>query len=191
VRGIELLRVIIPKFDGTRKLHSFRAVSQAESSGLSVRLGKGLRVAQQTEFPIGSEIPFLSRDEVNAHGVRESGLRPAVLITFFDVDAGTVGEPFLHARSQVALTDLESVVCPLVFQRIVHVKAGPFGIQESRSDLPAEPEVPVGAFAVEPEAFRQTIGATQAVTPVALTIAGGRPYRCDGIPDRRLVEQKK
>src|SRR5439155_3003221 len=72
------------------------------------------------------------------------------------------------------------------------------GIEEGGADLSTGPEVPVGSFAVDPEAFCQPIGAARADATVAFTAsacrhcvldetisapggAGHEHHLCDGI----------
>src|SRR5258707_14669817 len=85
----------------------------------------------------------------------------SILVTLLDVDTGSVGEPHLRARDQVALAAVKQrpVVWPLVFQRIVQVIAGPLGIEETRANLSTASEVAVGRLSVDPEALRQAIAA--------------------------------
>src|SRR5260370_18680716 len=94
----------------------------------------------------------------------EAAQGPAILVTLLDVDTGSVGEPRLHARDQVALSAAKQqpVVCPLVFQRIVQVITGPLGIEKARADLSTGSDGSVGRLPVDPEAFRQARGATHA-----------------------------
>ena len=66
------------------------------------------------------------------------------------------------------------VVRPLVFQRIVQVKIGPLGIEKAGADLSAGTKVSVGRLTVDPEAFRQAIGAAHADATVVLTAAACR-----------------
>src|SRR5439155_3912118 len=105
--------------------------------------------------------------------LREAGHRP-LLVTLLDVDAGAVGKPSLFPRDQSAPADPLAplaVVRPLVFQRIVQVEIGPLGIEEAGADLSAGPEVSVGSLPVDPESFRQAIGAARADATVAFTAA--------------------
>src|SRR5438552_12048662 len=106
----------------------------------------------------------------------------SILVTLLDVDTGGVGEPRLRARNQVALAAAKqlAVVRPLVFQRIVQVKTGALGIEKASADLSAESEVSVGGFPVDPEAFRQAIGAAYADAIIVFTAAACR--------DRALAE---
>src|SRR6267142_2315680 len=96
-----------------------------------------------------------------------------ILVTLLDVDTGSVGEPRLRARDQVALAAVKQqpVVCPLVFQRIVQVITGPLGIEKASADLSTGSEVSVGRLPVDPEAFRQAIGAAHADAIIVFTAA--------------------
>src|SRR6266498_2883823 len=96
------------------------------------------------------------------------------MVTLLEVDAGTVGEPRLRARDQVAPTDLLAIVRPLVFQRIVQVKTGPLGNQIFGANFAAEPKVPIGNLRVDSVALRREIGAARADAPIVLTAAAGR-----------------
>src|SRR5256712_12110611 len=100
----------------------------------------------------------------------------SILVTLLDVDTGGVGEPRLRARDQVALTAAKqlAVVRPLVFQRIVQIKTGPLGIEKASAGLSAGSEVSVGGFPVNPEAFRQAIGAAYADAIIVFTAAACR-----------------
>src|SRR2546425_5458868 len=100
----------------------------------------------------------------------------SILVTLLDVDTGGVGEPRLRARDQVALAAAKqlAVVRPLVFQRIVQVKTGPLGIEKASADLSARSEVSVGRLTVDPEAFRQAIGAAHADATIVFTAAACR-----------------
>ena len=104
----------------------------------------------------------------------EAGQRIAVLITLLDVDAGAVGESSFLARDQVTPADSLAVVRPLVFQRIVQVEIGPVRIEEAGADLSAGPEVAIGSLPVNPEAFRQAVGAARADATVVFTAAACR-----------------
>src|SRR5439155_8852924 len=110
---------------------------------------------ERAEFRAAAEIPAFFRHEVDTGGAREAGQRPAVLVTLLEVDAGTIGEPSLHARDQVASTGSHAVVRPLVFQRVVHVKIGPVRIEEVGAEFSGGPEVSIGGLAADPETFRQ------------------------------------
>src|SRR6516225_7577504 len=66
------------------------------------------------------------------------------------------------------------IICPLVFQRIVQVETGPLGIEKGGADLSAGTQVSVGRLAIDPEAFRQAIGAAQADATVVWTAAACR-----------------
>ena len=104
--------------------------------------------------------------------MREAALPRASLVTLLGVDAGAVREPRLHARNQVAPAAAVNqllVVCPLVFQRIVQVKAGPLRIEKGGANLSAGTEVSVGGLTIDFEAFRQAIGAAQADATVIWT----------------------
>jgi len=87
--------------------------------------------------------------------VSESAQGPAILVTLLDVDTGSVGEPRLHARDQVALAAVKQqpVVCLLVFKRIVQVITGPLGIEKASPDLAAGSEVSVGRLPVDRKRF--------------------------------------
>src|SRR5262245_25668054 len=122
MRRVELFRVILAILDPARKLHLIEAVAHSDSSRPAIGLGASLRIVQPAELGASAEIPAFFRYEIDAGGVRETGQRLAVLVALFEVNAGTVGEPSLHARGQVASTDLNAVVRPLVFQRIVQVE---------------------------------------------------------------------
>src|SRR5439155_26910550 len=121
---------------------------------------------QIADLGAAAEIPALFRHEVDSGGAREAGLS-AALVTLLEVNAGTVGESSLHARDQVALAYLRAVVRPLIFQCIVQVEIGQVGIEKTGADLSAATEVPIGSFPVDPEAFRQPIGATRTDAAVA------------------------
>src|SRR5258706_199762 len=114
--------------------------------------------------------------QVDSDDVRESAHDHAILVTLLDVDTGSVGEPSLHARDQVALAAAKQqpVVCLLVFKRIVQVITGPLGIEKASPDLAAGSEVSVGRLPVDPEAFRQAIGAAHADAIIAFTAAACR-----------------
>src|SRR5437773_11978604 len=100
----------------------------------------------------------------------------SILVTLLDVDTGGVGEPRLRARDQVALAAAKqlAVVRPLVFKRIVQVITGPLGIEKASPDLAAGSEVSVGRLPIDPEAFRQAIGAAHADAIIAFTAAACR-----------------
>src|SRR5215470_15784268 len=119
---------------------------------------------------------MLFRREVDSGGVRKAAQGPAILVTLLDVDTGSVGEPRLCARDQVALaaTKQQAVVCPLVFQRIVQVVASLLGIDKASADLSAGSEVSVGSLPVDPEAFRQAIGAAKADAIIVFATAACR-----------------
>src|SRR5260370_18037377 len=127
-------------------------------------------------------MPALFGREVDSGGVSESAQGSAILVTLLDVDTGSVGEPHLRARDQVALAAVKQqpVVCPLVFQRIVQVITGPLGIEKARADLSTGSEVSVGRLPVDPEAFRQAIGAAHA-DPIII-------FTADACIDRALAE---
>src|SRR5215469_1370080 len=93
------------------------------------------------------------------------------MVTLLDVDAGAVGEPRLRARDQgtLAAPEEQTVVHPLVFQRIVQVNIGSLGIKKAGADLSAGPELSVGSLPVDPKAFRQAIGAAGADATVVFT----------------------
>src|SRR6266705_4170490 len=116
------------------------------------------------------------RREVDSGGVSESAQGSAILVTLLDVDTGSVGEPRLRARDQIALAPAKQqpVVCPLVFKRIVRVIAGPLGIEIASADLSTGSEVSVGRLPVDPEAFRQAIGAAYADAIIVFTAAACR-----------------
>src|SRR5258708_33610345 len=105
-----------------------------------------------------------------------------ILVTLLDVDTGSVGEPRLRARAQIALAPVKQqpVVCPLVFQRIVQVITGPLGIKIASADLSTGSEVSVGRLPVNPEAFRQAIGAAHADAIIGFSASACR--------DRALAE---
>src|SRR5262249_26485910 len=139
--------------------------------------GAGLRVDQLAELRATAEIPVFFAHEVDSGGVREAALRCTSLVTLLEVNAGAVGEPRLHARYQVApaaAVDQLIVVRRLVFKRIVQVKAGPLGIEKGGADLSAGTQVSVGRLTIDPEAFRQAIGAAQADATVVWTVSGCR-----------------
>src|SRR5215472_9362611 len=102
-----------------------------------------MRVAQLADLRTGAEIPVLFRRKVNSGGVSEAAQGRAILVTLLDVDTRSVGEPGLRARDQVASAAVKQlpVVCPLVFQRIVQVKAGSLRIQKASADLSGRAEV--------------------------------------------------
>src|SRR6516225_127002 len=152
------------------------AVAHADSCRLAIRLGACLRVEQFTDLRAGAKIPAFFRREVNSGSVSESAQGAAILVALFDVDTGSVGEPRLHARDQAALaaTKQQSVVRPLVFQRIVQVITGLLGIEKASTDLSAGSEVSVGRLPVDPEAFHQAIGAAHADAVVVFTAAACR-----------------
>src|SRR4029079_14655571 len=123
-----------------------------------------LRVKQLAELSAAAEIPALFSDEIDTSGVREAALRRASLVALLGVDAGAVREPRLHTRDQVApaaAVDQLIVVRPLVFQRIVQVKAGPLGIEKGGTDLSTGTEVSVGRLSIDFEAFCHPIGAAE------------------------------
>src|SRR5262249_20240121 len=100
-----------------------------------------------------------------------------ILVTLLEVDAGAVRKPRLHARDQVApaaIVDQLAVVRPLIFQRIVQVKTGPLGIEKAGADLSGGTELSVGSLTLDPEAFRQAIGAAHAGATVVFTAAACR-----------------
>src|SRR5712692_3804711 len=105
-----------------------------------------------------------------------------ILVALLDVDTGGVGEPRLRPRDQVALAAAKqlAVVRPLVFQQIVHVKTGPLGIEIASADLSTGSEVSIGRLPIDPEAFRQAIGAAHADATIVFTAAACR--------DRLLAE---
>src|SRR5207244_6349220 len=179
---VELFRVVPAILDRARELHLIQAVAHADSTRPAIGLGAGLRVAKPAELRASAEIPALFRHEVDSGGVREAGLRVAALVTLLEVDAGGVGEPSFLPRDQVAPADSLAVVRALVFERIVQVEIGPIGIQEAGAELSAGPEVPVGSLPVDPEAFRQAIGAARADATVGFTAAACR----DGVLDEAI-----
>src|SRR6266481_10141743 len=105
-----------------------------------------------------------------------------ILVTLLDVDTGSVGEPRLRAKDQVALAAAKQqpVVRLLVFQRIVQVITGPLGRKKASPDLSAGSEVSVGRLPVDPEMLRQAIGAAHADAIIVFTTAACR--------DRALAE---
>src|SRR5258707_8613266 len=173
MRLVQLFRVIPAELDRARELQLSQAVAHAEPCRLAIGLGAGLRVAQFAELRAAAEIPMLFRREVDSGGVSEAAQGPTILVTLLDVNTGSVGEPRLHARDQAALaaTKQEAVVCPLVFQRIVQVIPSLLGIEKACSDLSTGPELSVGGLPVDPEAFRQAIGATHADAIIVFTAA--------------------
>src|SRR5438445_240333 len=176
MRLVELFRVIPAILDRARELHLMQAVAHADPGRLAIGLGAGVRVAQLAELRAAAEIPALFRREVDSSGVSKAAQGPPILVTLLDVDTGGVGEPRLRARNQVALAAAKqlAVVRPLVFQRIVQVKTGALGIEKASADLSAESEVSVGGFPVDPEAFRQAIGAAYADAIIVFTAAACR-----------------
>src|SRR5215470_6799608 len=66
------------------------------------------------------------------------------------------------------------IICPLVFQRIIQVETGPLGIEKRSADLSAGTQVSVGRLTINPEAFRQAIGAAKADATVVFTTAACR-----------------
>src|SRR5262249_44987798 len=160
-RRVDLFRDVPAILDCARELHLLQTVTHADSSRLAIGLGARLRVAQLAKFRAAPEIPSFFCHEVDAGGVCEAGHRSGVLVTFLEVNAGAVGKPSLHTRNQVAAADLQTIVRPLVFQRIVQVKIGELGIEEARTELYGGPKVSIGSFTVDPEAFRQAIGAAR------------------------------
>src|SRR5437879_11885083 len=107
---------------------------------------------------------MLFRREVDSGGVSEAAQGAAILIALLDVDAGSVREPRLRARDQVALaaTKEQSVVRRLVFKRIDVVVTSLVGIEKGSANLSARSEVSVGRFTVDPDASRQAQGAASA-----------------------------
>src|SRR2546428_5297453 len=176
MRPVELFRVIPAILDRARELYLIQPVAHAHPGRLAIGLGAGLRVAQLAELRVASQIPALFRREVDSSGVSKAAQGPPILVTLLDVDTGGVGEPRLRARNQVALAAAKqlAVVRPLVFQRIVQVKTGALGIEKASADLSAESEVSVGGFPVDPEAFRQAIGAAYADAIIVFTAAACR-----------------
>src|SRR5882762_6599301 len=170
---IGLFGVIPAKLNRARELQFRQAVAHADARRLAIGLGAGLRVARLADFCVATEIPAFFRREVDSGGVSEAAQGRAILVTLLDVDTGGVGESRLHARDQVPLAAAkqQAVIGALVFQRIVQVKAGPLGIEKASADLTAGSQVPVGRLAVDPEAFRQAIGAAQADAIIAFTAA--------------------
>src|SRR5215471_11980335 len=122
MRQIELLCVVPTILDRARELQLVLAISHADSSRLAIGVGIGLRIAQPAEFRTGAEVPAFLSDEVHSGSVREAGLRIAVLITLFNVDARGIGQSSLLSRNQVASTNYLAVIRPLVFQRVIHIK---------------------------------------------------------------------
>src|SRR5215470_17873187 len=179
---VRLFRVIPAKLDRARELQRCHAIAHADPCRLAIGLGARLRVAQFTDLHAAAEIPAFFRREVNSGGVSESSEGTAILVTLLNVDTGSVGEPRLRTSNQVALaaTKQQSVVHPLVFQRIVQVITSLLGIEKASTDLSAGSEVSVGRLPVDPEGFRQAIGAAHADAVVVFTAAA---YR-----DRALAE---
>src|SRR5258708_25100305 len=114
---------------------------------------------------------MLLHRSLGTRGASQAAGGAAILVALLDVDAGSVREPRLCARGQVALaaTKQQSVVRPLVFQRIVQVITSLVGIEKGSADLSARSEVSVGRFPVDPEAFRQAIGAAHADAIIVFT----------------------
>src|SRR5262249_13287123 len=109
VGRVGLFHVVPAILDPARKLRFIAAIAQADSTGLAIGRGTGKRVAQLADLRAAAEIPALFGHEVDSGGARQAG-RPAVLVALLGVDAGTVGEPSLHSRSQVALAGQHAAV---------------------------------------------------------------------------------
>src|SRR5258708_25681401 len=173
MRLVQLFRVIPAELDRARELQLSQSIAHAEPCRLAMGLSSGLRVAQLADLGAAAEIPMLFRREVDSGGVSVAAQGAAILVALLDVDAGSVGELRLRARDQVALaaTKQQSVVRPLVFQRIVQVITSLVGIEKGSADLSARSEVSVGRFSVDPEAFREAIGAAHADAIIVFTAA--------------------
>src|SRR6185437_2668296 len=180
VTQVRLLHIVPAKFDRSGELYPGLSITHVDSRGLAFGLGAGFGVEQVAELRAAAKIPFLFGHQVDSGGVREAALSRASLVTFLGVDAGAIGEPRLHARNQVAeaaAVDQLIIVRPLVFQRIVKVKAGLLGIEKGGADLSAGTEISVGRRAIDFEASRQAIGTAQADATIVWTSATG----CDGV----------
>src|SRR5207247_11422868 len=95
VMTVDLCPEVPARLDAARELRLIAPVANADSSRLAIGRSAGLRVAQRADLRAAAEIPALFRHEVDSGGAREAGL-PAVLVTLLEVDAGAVGEPYLH-----------------------------------------------------------------------------------------------
>src|SRR5258705_7912329 len=176
MRLVQLFRVIPAKLDRARELQLSQAIAHAEPCRLAIGLGAGQGVAQFANLRAAAEIPMLFRREVDSGSVSEAAQGAAILVALLDVDAGSVREPRLCARDQVALaaTKQQSVVRPLVFQRIVQVITSLLRIEKASANLSPGSEVSVGRLPVDPEAFRQAIGAAHADAIIVFSAAACR-----------------
>ena len=158
-----------------RQLHRFHAVTQADSGRLAIGRRTGQRIAQRADLRIGADVPVLSRHELDAGGVRQTGQRPAVLVTLLEVDAGAVGEPRLRRRKPGCPGELAGRRRPA--RSPAHSSGRGWSARNTGSwcrVLPPTPEVAVGHLPVDLEAFRRTIRAARADAPVVLTAAARR-----------------
>jgi hypothetical protein len=66
---------------------------------------------------------------------------------------------------------LKTIVRAFVLQRIVQVNAGPLGVEIVGAESAAKPEVSIGDFRIDSEAFRRAIGAARADASVTFPAA--------------------
>src|SRR5258708_37539922 len=102
---------------------------------------------------------MLLHRSLGTRGASQAAGGAAILVALLDVDAGSVREPRLCARDQVALaaTKQQSVIRPLVFQRIVAVRTSLVGIEEGSAEFATRCEASVRLCPVGPAATRQAI----------------------------------
>ena len=103
---------------------------------------------------------------MDSRGVGEPGQRLTLLVTLLEIHAGAFGESSLHTRNQGPAPGPDSVVRSFILQRVVHVKTGPFRIEEAGADPAAEAGISVGDLGIDFEAFRHAVGSPCAYAAV-------------------------